>query len=972
MYLNNKSYYTLLGSANKPQDIIDYAYENKLLYIGICDVNTIEAAYSFIDLAKKKSINPIIAVDTFAIYNKKVIKVILIAKNNQAFIEINKIITDVYQKKYENIESIQNCYVIIQNYDDNLEKLVSNNEHMYFGITSEHILNEELEIDNKYILVDSVYFPKDSDFEFYRLLLAIKDNIVINKVKVDDKRHCYFKSYDVTVHPNIQKVKENMDIIAASIKYNSLESRYQIPVFDKKIKADEYLEKLALVGLNKRLNGNVTSDYMQRLRYELGVIFKLNFADYFLVVFDIVKFCKQNNIYVGPGRGSAAASLVSYALGITNIDPIEYSLIFERFLNVQRLSMPDIDIDIEDTKREEVVQYVYGRYGEEYACKIGTLTTFQSKSSFREIATAFNVDKKIIAYISKELDSYISFTDNMKNKKIAKEFMIRSELKYIYDYVIKLQNFPKNRSIHAAGIIISPHDLYNYTAFENEGVSITSAKELESQGLVKFDLLALSNLRFLHSIVANIKEHYDLDIDINNLNLNDDKVFQMLSQGLSSDVFQFESHGIRETLKKYKPENFMDLATILALYRPGPMKHIDDFINRKNNKIKYDYYFPELKSILSDTYGIIIYQEQIMQIVQIMAGYSYAKADIFRRVISKKDGDKLTIELNKFKVELVKKGYQENSIVRLLDDIKEFASYGFNKAHAVSYANISYAICYLKVNYPLAFYQEVLSSKNTSDKLKDILSEIQYLKLRIKTPDIKRSMKRVTIIDNYLQLGFENIKMISQSVIDEIIEKRSNSNDQEVERLLVKYVANFDLTDKEVENMIFSGLFSEFGYNEKELIDFVKLNNQAVDVDVFDVFTDTLKIERKENYDLVECEKLEFQALDMNLKYQSIKRVYEEYQEKNIRLVLLEQARNLKSCQSVFKVNSKRIITTKNNETMCFLDVSSYRDTFSIVVFPKVYYKYEKEIENIVFKLVVATISKREDSYYLESIVQIY
>lgn len=951
MYINNKTVYSLQSATTQVSQLIDFAKLNNLPAIGICDIETIQGIHSFTKLASEQGVKAIIAVDTFVIFKNKTESVLLICKNQKSLYEINKALS---MDEVSNYEQFQDTIIIFKNPDVQLDSTKD-----YLGITRNYLASHT-EVKNNMLLIEPSYFAKQEDFEFFQITNAIKENVTINRVHVRDKVNDYLKLSDneMWYYP---KLYSNFEQLISKIDEVSFNEGFKLPHYNREsdLSNTDYLKKLSMAGLSRRLDNKITNKYIERLEYELDVIVSLNFVDYFLIVWDIVKYCRKNDIYVGPGRGSAAGSLLSYCLGITSVDPIKYGLIFERFLNPMRKTMPDIDLDIEDTKREEVIEYLIDKYGEDYAFKIGTLNTFQAKSSFREVAKAIDLPKTTIDTTAKMIDSSITFKQNiLTNKKLSKRFATDGKLQYILDYIYKIEGVPRNKSIHAAGLIISDLESYQYTSLTNH-VSDVDSKTLETIGLVKFDILAIANLRHLHNIEVMVNKKYNKKLNFNYLDMKDKDVFHAISDGQTNFVFQLESTGMINVLKKYRPSSFEDVAAILALYRPGPMQYIDEYIARKGGQKNIDYIDDSLKSVLEPTYGIIVYQEQIMEIVRIFAGYDLGKADIFRRAISKKNKEILDDELNNFIKSSISNGYSQSIAKQVAERISSFANYGFNKSHAFSYAKISYASMYYKVNYPDVYFSYYINILKSQKEIVKFEQEIKYFELEILPPSINAICLDSVTIDGKLQLGLNNINGLDVSFKKELasyVKSKNTTLNEIVDNCIVPH----NLSSKEINNLVCSGLFDSFGYNEKTIIDYILSKDNTQDKDALFFLEIVTKIEHVDNYDLLTLEKMERNSLNLNIKYNSyqtyfdkIKLVYPQVKALN-EIDLTQLYGNFDTLVEIIKCKE---IKTKNGKLMAFLDCKASGKEGSITVFPESYQRfYEQIFEYTGYALVNLTI----------------
>ncbi|MBD9074413.1 DNA polymerase III subunit alpha, partial [bacterium] len=466
----------------------------------------------------------------------------------------------------------------------------------------------------------------------------------------------------------------------------------------------------------------------------------MGFDDYFLIVYDYVLFAKKNDIMVGVGRGSAVGSLVSYSLGITDIDPMPYHLLFERFLNPDRVTMPDIDIDFEEKRREDVITYVKNRYGMDKVSHIITFGTLKSRLVIRSVGKALNINPSLIDSFTRLLDARLTLKENLQNQNLLQKTLENQSLKELTKYALALEGLKKHISVHAAGVVISSEPLDNVIPvryLNNERLTGFTMNYLEDLGLLKMDFLVITNLDIIKNVTNLIYEETKQKINLRNINLSDDNVLKCFREGDTLGVFQFDSEGMKNFLMQLKPTSFQDMINAIALYRPGPMDNIPKFIKRKEKKEAVTYPHPDLEPILKETYGIIVYQEQIMQILSLMGGFTYAEADTIRRAMSKKKKDKIEMFREKFIMGATTKGYDKALASEVYELISKFANYGFNKSHSVAYAYMGYLMAYLKCYYPLYFITSILNmSLDSTTKTQEYLALAKRYKIKVLPPDI--------------------------------------------------------------------------------------------------------------------------------------------------------------------------------------------------------------------------------------------
>ncbi len=730
--------------------------------------------------------------------------------------------------------------------------------------------------------------------------------------------------------------------------------QYKFPKYEMK-DGNGYLEELCKVGLNKRLKRKWERKepfdmkvYQDRLSYELGIIRKMGFSDYFLIVFDYVRYAKMNDILVGPGRGSAGGSLVSFALGITDIDPIFYGLLFERFLNPERVSMPDIDVDIPDDRRDEVIQYIGKKYGKMRVAHITTFGTMKVRMAVRDVARVLAIDeirlKEIMRHLpqafganSITLQEVLEQDDSLKN--LAIEDPMISKLLHL---ACKIEGLPRNYSTHAAGIIMADGDLTEYTPLQKgmNGLYQTQyeAADLESLGLVKMDILGLRNLTIIDRVLKEIEKQHHEKVSLSTISLEDSMVYKMLSKGDTLGIFQLESDGVRKLLRDLKTSAFMDIVHAVSLYRPGPMEMIPMFIRRKFGE-PYQILHPDLKNILNSTYGTIVFQEQIMQIAQTFAGYTLGEADILRRAVSKKKKAVLEQERKKFVTCSIKKGYEESLANQIYDYIEKFADYGFNKSHAVSYSYIAYWMAYLKTHYFPYFMSALMTNSIGSvTSIYAYIMECRQKKLEVYLPSIHQSGVHFLYKNQGIYYSLLGISNVGTVAVQEIIQERNKGKFQSYEDFVTR-TQSF-LTKRMVTSLIHAGALDEFHHTRKGMVDSYSeileksfyqssLGNRLLQSEI-----------SKEEYTFEEMSFYEKEALGFPFKYNLFLPYQALKKQKNmIDLIALESG---KKYVILFGIQRIKEIKTKNQDQMAFLDIYDETKQMPAVLFSKEYERCHK------------------------------
>ncbi len=595
---------------------------------------------------------------------------------------------------------------------------------------------------------------------------------------------------------------------------------------------EAFLEKCARDGLLVRLSKPVArrhpdGDYESRLNDELDIIRRMGFPGYFLVVWDFIRHAREAKIPVGPGRGSAAGSVVSYALGITDIDPLEYDLLFERFLNPERISMPDIDIDFCQRRREEVIDYVRELYGEESVCQIATFNILKAKSAIRDVGRVMGMPFGDVDRIAKLIpdDLNITIEKALEDSPQLRELVDGDDdVRTLVETATRIEGKARHCGVHAAGVVITPEPLVNLvplTRTSHGDVATQFDKDdVETLGLLKMDFLGLRTLTVIADAVDSIRAQEDPDFDLDGIPLDDPKVFELFSSGDTDGIFQFESSGMKEVLRKVQPEVFLDVAALNALYRPGPMQFIDDYTDRKHGKKAITYIFPELEKILGETYGIIVYQEQVMRIAVEIGGFSMAKADMLRKAMGKKKQEIIDREGQNFINGAVAKGHPKDKVRELWNQIVPFAKYGFNKSHSVAYAQVAFLTAYLKAHYPAHFMSAMLTSEaSNTDKLSQYLGRCRQMGIAILPPDINTSLHEFSVEDGDIRFGLTAIKGLGDAAIEPILDARKATGGFTSLSQCLGSLPARAVNQKALECLVKAGCFDRFNVSRKPVLE---------------------------------------------------------------------------------------------------------------------------------------------------------
>ena len=944
--------YSLLKSMIKVEDAIKYCLNNNIGYCSICD-NNLFGVINFYDKCKKNNIKPIIGLDV--ILNNS--HIYLYAKNYEGYKNLLKINTIIQQRNIATIdlEFLQKDLIAVVpfTYKDIYEDINKIFRNTYISYQSESQKKESLLISKNVVFLNDIRALTEEDSKYLNYLDMINENATIKNYNMKDySANIVLECNDDSVNKFIENINIEMEYEKNYIPKYNVDDSYK------------YLATLAHKGLLKRLNNKEDKIYLDRLEHELNVIKQTGFVDYFLIVYDYVLYAKKHNILVGAGRGSAAGCLVCYCLGITDIDPIKYNLLFERFLNKDRITMPDIDIDFENTKREQVIEYVKEKYNKDNVAGIMTYGTLKSKLVLRLTTKLLNIDSSLIDKFTSLIDSKLSLKDNLKNKKVLNYVNNNDEMKKAYKIAMKLENLKRNISQHAAGVVISSKKLDDIIPICISGEEIftgVTMEYLENLGLLKMDFLAIKNLTTMANILEKIENDKNIKLNLNNIDLNDKKVLDLFKSGDTTGIFQFESEGMKNFLVKLGPSSFLDLVSAIALYRPGPMDNIDSFIRRKYKREKIDYIIPDLQSILKETYGIIVYQEQIMQILVRIAGYSFLEADNIRRAMSKKKKEVLQEEKEKFISRAKGNGYDEKLATKLYEYMLPFANYGFNKSHSVSYALIGYQMAYLKTYYKEYFYADLLNNSiSSTEKTKEYIDDLRILNYKVNIVDINESDKDYIIKNNELYMPFGTIKNLGNISVNTILEERKKGKFKDFIDFVKRCYKN-GINSKILESLINAGVFRNFNTNKKTLINNldVVINYANLVSDLDEEYVEVPEIVETVDYTEDENRALEFET-------------YGFYVGNHPSAKYTKGITKIKDCKFFYNritkfavlVENIKKIKTKNKEDMAFIDASDETGKITFVLFSNSYNQINNFKENQMV-LIEGKTEKRLDKYQI-------
>lgn len=998
-YLYVQTEYSILQSACKIKPLIEKLKEQQLHSCAIVDEGTMYGTIKFYQECNKNNIKPVIGLKVKYHYNDKTNNLVLLAINNFGYQNLMKISSRLQLTNnnidFEYLQKTTMGLIAILPYEESLvQKYLERNDaknaiqtlellreiysDFYIGLGIKSITNSNF-IDNyfkllknynyQFVALPKVSFINESDYDAYTTLKAIKNNgVFVEGIENDKNNYLHDVKSVETIYYNHYDMLENTSKIANMCNVQIEFGKYQLPLYESGLDSFAYLKELCSIGLEKRMqNFEYSYDkrkYYDRLNYELNVINEMGFSDYFLIVYDYVKYAKKNNIFVGPGRGSAPASLVAYSLGITEIDPLYYNLLFERFLNKERLSMPDIDIDFPDDRRDEVIRYVGKKYGKNRVAHILTFGTFKIRQAINDCARVFKLNDVKTKEIYKHLQAVNTYKvyDNPSLKTLIEassdlQLLMNNyeDINKVLTIACKIQDIPRNISTHAAGIVITKFDLVNYTPLD-EGLDEIyqtqyEAKDLEALGLLKMDFLGLKNLTNIAKTIELIRK--DIPDFTLPKNENDYDTYKMMREGDLTGVFQLESAGMRKVIMQLKTSTFDDITHALALYRPGPMDIIPSFIRRKFNEEKVEYPHKDLEPILKETYGMIVYQDQIMLIACKFAGYTLGRADILRRAVSKKKKEVLEQERINFVESSVNRGYSSDTANMIYDYIVKFADYGFNKAHSVAYAKIAYLTAYLKCHY-FAYYMSTLmtSFMGSSSEMLEYTKEATKKNVEVLNPNIKLSTDEFEVINGKIYFPLSIIKGLGEIKTKQCIEERTKAKFKGYEDF-VERTKDF-LAISLLENIIYSGALDDFGLTKKAMIENLK---SIIDRSNYGFIKDMIKTDyTDEEFSHGILQEKELEVIGINIKYNFYQQFASFYSKYN--LVKIANLSENKEARTIGTVKRVRETKTKNNETMAFVEITDDTSNIEIVLFPMIYQQIGK-LQNGMILMISGKTQKR-------------
>ena len=1056
--LHQHTEYSLLDSSAKIPELIARAKELGMNSMAITDHGVMYGCVDFYKEAKAQGIKPIIGCEIYVSQGDMHIKqnngrnenyhLVLLVKNKEGYGNLMKIVSTASIEGFYYKPRVDHVY--LRSHSSGLialsacmsgeiqSNILKNDletarnaalfyrdtfkdgfylELQYHGIEQQLKINEQLiamskELHIPLVVTNDVHYIRKEDYTAHDILLCIQTG---KTVEEEDRMRYpsdefYLKSPEemCSMFSNVPEALENTVKIAEECNFDYEFHESKLPKFPLPEGTDayEYLKELCYRGLEQRYE-NITEKLKDRLEYELGVIKTMGYVDYFLIVWDFIRFARENKIMTGPGRGSGAGSIVAYTLGITKIDPIKYNLIFERFLNPERISMPDIDSDFCYERRGEVIDYVVGKYGKDSVSQIVTFGTMAARAVIRDVGRAMNYSYAEVDRIAKMIPTVLNITIDKAlemNPEFKEAYDAEPRTKKLIDVAKALEGLPRHTSTHAAGVVIASKPLVNYVPLQkNEDNIVTqfTMNTLEELGLLKMDFLGLRTLTVLRDAVDMVKQDKGEEIDLDSIDYDDQSVYNMIGQGKTTGVFQLESPGMTSFMKELKPDSLEDIIAGISLYRPGPMAEIPKYIKNKNNPDKIEYITPQLEHILSVTYGCMVYQEQVMQIVRDLAGYSMGRSDLVRRAMSKKKHHVMEEERHNFvygivdedgKIQVpgcIRNGVSESIANKIYDSMIDFASYAFNKSHAAAYAVVAFQTAYLMHYYPVEFIAAMLNSvKGDSEKVAYYIRFAKSEKIKILPPSINESCAKFTVEDGKIRFGLSAVKNVGENIIDSIVKSR---NQHGKFKDLADFCNNIDMNSinkRVVESLIKAGAFDCFNVYRSQL---VAVHEKVIDsvvnsrkrnikgqVSLFSqIEDDSVKIQYPKigeftKKDMLALEK-EMTGLYLSghpleeyvktLKLQTDTKISDIVNVKTLEEGFVEESKvkdgDRVTVGGVLSEVSKKI--TRNNDMMAFAKIEDLYGIVEIIIFPKVFQKFKNLIYDDSMIIVKGRVSVREE-----------
>ncbi|HIZ38636.1 MAG TPA: DNA polymerase III subunit alpha [Candidatus Anaerobutyricum stercoris] len=1034
-HLHVHTEYSLLDGSSKISELLPRARELGMDSLAITDHGVMYGVIDFYKKAKEVGVKPILGCEIYVAPGSRFDReqsrgedryyhLVLLAENNQGYKNLMKIVTrgftegyyykprvdyEILERYHEGIIALSACLageipnkILKEDYEGARAAARRMNELFgpgnFFLELQDHGLRQQTqvnsvimrmskELDIPLVVTNDVHYIKEEDAVPHDLLLCIQTG----KLVTDEDRMRYeggqffLKSEEEMqkVFPYAREALENTHKIAERCNVEIVFGEQKVPKFDvpEGYDAFSYLKELCEEGLVKRYGDPPPEDLKERLAYELDTIRNMGYVDYFLIVWDFIRFAKSQGIAVGPGRGSAAGSIVSYCLKITDIDPIRYQLIFERFLNPERVSMPDIDIDFCYERRQEVIDYVYEKYGKDKVVQIITFGTMAARMAVRDVGRVMNIPYAQVDKVAKMIPMELGITIEKAlnhNPELRQAYEADEVTKNLIDMSMRLEGLPRHTSIHAAGVVIGSEPLDEFVPLSRGADNVITTQftmtTIEELGLLKMDFLGLRTLTVIQDAVRMVEKKTGQPLDINAIDYDDPEVYEMIGQAKTDGVFQLESAGMKSFMRELKPGNLEDIIAGISLYRPGPMDFIPKYIKGKNNRDSIRYSCPELEEILEPTYGCIVYQEQVMQIVMKLAGYTLGRSDLVRRAMSKKKADVMAKERANFVygneeegVEgCIRRGIPEDVANHVFDEMIDFAKYAFNKSHAAAYAVVAYQTAWLRCHYPMEFMAALLTSVITNPKkITEYINTCRSMGIRILQPDINEGESGFSVSGDAIRYGLSAIKSLGKNVIDVMIEEREAHGRYKNLKDFMERLTSKEINKRTIENLIKSGALDSLGATRRQLmmvyayvLDEVtreKKENVTGQMSLFDFFSE----EEKKEYEIQYPDVGEFEMAQKLAFEKEVLGIYvsghplQDYMasmEKQITAKSTDFEPDEESGLAVVKdgrnyivgglISNVTVKLTKTNQNMAFVTLEDLYGTVEVILFPRDYQKY--------------------------------
>ncbi|MDY3298948.1 MAG: DNA polymerase III subunit alpha [Limosilactobacillus reuteri] len=1007
--LDVKSSYSLLKSPTRISDLVTTAKERGYKALALTDENVLYGAVEFYNAAKKAGIKPILGLRLVVALNETdgtKLDLVFLAKNQRGYQHLMDLSTLQQTRKDKKVPLtvaqisplLDELFIIIPPQSTVFSVLaqptsiltelanLGDDDSVLLGVNSRL---DDVQIDTLQQLSKQLSLPlvgtspvdylNANDLFASRVLQAIDAGVELKDPTIEAGRRGQHYLYSKEQVVQDYKAKGLSAAAQKTVEVATLcnvELQFRAPVLphfknQAGISSQQYLRSLCIQGLKKRrvAPGKTIQQYQERLAMELKVIHEMGLDDYFLFVWDVMNFAHQQKITTDPGRGSAAGSLVAYALAITEVDPLQYDLLFERFLNPERAQMPDIDLDIPDNRRDEVLQYVHQKYGHQRVAQIITFGTLAAKQVVRDVSRVFNLPRYDMQRLIDALPHglHVTLKDALNESQQLKNLLDDNpKFRLLIQVAQQLEGLPRHYSIHAAGIVLSEQPLHEVVPLQDgsDGLLMTQfAKDtVEALGLLKMDFLGLKNLSIMDNTLQMIRQE-DPDFDLQKINFNDPLTLQLFQRGKTEGIFQFESSGIRNVLVNLHPTNFEDIVAVNALYRPGPMENIPHFTARKVGKEKIAYPAPSLEKILGPTYGILVYQEQVMQLASVMAGFTLGEADLLRRAMSKKKKATMEDMRTKFIAGATEHGYSAQVAHQVFEYIDRFANYGFNHSHAVAYSMMAFEMAYLKVHYPAAFFTALMNAETNIEKLKRHVGDAKQFGVKISGPRINISESSFLLHDGTVYFGFSAIKGVRRDFVAAILEERQENGKFTDLRNFITRIPERWQKQELIEPLIYSGAFDKMGYNRAEMVDALPKLISGIELFAgfanFDDPTLQTAIDQRNEFPLLTRLTKENEYLGVYLSGHPVTQYYQLGQQLHATKIA-DLYPNSEATIIVLTNHVKTIYTKREHREMAFVNGTDETGAVDITVFPKQYQQFKEQLETNKILIVRGRVEYRE------------